>query len=840
MCEGATLRALAHPLAAGDIAAGDIAARSLAAARSRAYVPRMPEMHADTTRGREPRREGSTIRELSSLRKDDTAIAGGKGANLGELIAAGLDVPPGFVVTADAYLDAMQRAGVRAKLQELAQGLDAEDPGALASTSDAMRELVARAGIPEPLRAAIVSAYRALGENVRVAVRSSATMEDTAGTSFAGMNETFTGIVGEDALLRAVLRCWQSLWGRRVVSYRASQRLGEEPAIAVVVQELVESERSGVMFTADPSTGERGHVVIEGAWGLGEVVVSGMVEPDTYVVDKEGAAILRTRVGSKAVEIVRAADGGEIRRDVEDERRARRCLSDDEVRAIARLGIEIERHYGAPQDIEWAILRGTIRILQSRPITTLQEEARAQGTVLLTGLGAAPGQVSGRVKILSSPDSGALLSQGEILVAPMTSPDWMPTLRRVAALVTDGGGMTCHAAIVSRELRIPCVVGTRDATRMLRDGEIVTVDGAQGRVLAGEVVGPTAIATPSPSQPLPPSGPPLATAGYDMRVTAGPTTVWSLSAPEPLATQIYVNLASPEQAEEVAAMPVDGVGLLRAEMMLLDALDGAHPQALIAEGRSSEVVDRMAAAVLRIARAFAPRPVVYRTYDFRTNEFRKLEGGARHEPEEENPMIGYRGCFRYVRDPSLFDLELEVLARVRERSPNVHVMIPFVRTRWELEACLDLIDRHPLGRQRGLRKWVMAEVPSVAYWIPQYARLGIDGVSIGSNDLTQLMLGVDRDSGTCAELVDERDEAVLDAIRRIVEAAHESGLTSSICGQAPSTHPGYAEHLVRFGIDSISVTPDALGAARQSIARAEHRLLIDAARGRNGASRKRK
>jgi pyruvate,water dikinase len=798
----------------------------------------MPVMHADTHPGREPRRQAPAVRELSSLRKDDTAIAGGKGANLGELISAGMDVPLGFVITADAYLEAMQRGGVRAKLHELARGLDAEDPEALASTSDSLREMVARAGVPEPLRAAVAAAYRALGEDVRVAVRSSATMEDAAGTSFAGMNETFTGIAGEEALLRAVLRCWQSLWGRRVVSYRASQRLDQEPAIAVVVQELVESERSGVMFTADPSTGERGHIVIEGAWGLGEVVVSGMVEPDTYVVDKESCSILRTRVGSKAVEIVRADDGGEVRRDVEEERRARRCLSDDDVRALARLGVEIERHYGAPQDVEWAIdARGTIRILQSRPITTLHEETGAQGTVLLTGLGASPGQISGRVKVLSSPESGALLTKGEILVAPMTSPDWMPTLRRAAALVTDGGGMTCHAAIVSRELRIPCVVGTRDATRLLRDGETVTVDGTQGRVLAGEVVGPTAIATPGPSQAIPPPGPPLAKAGYETRLGAQPTTsVWALSAPEPLATRIYVNLASPEQAEEIAAMPVDGIGLLRAEMMLLDALDGAHPQALIAEGKSSEVVDRMADAVLRIARAFAPRPVVYRTYDFRTNEFRALRGGAELEPREENPMIGFRGCFRYVRDPAFFRLELDALQRVREQSPNVHVMIPFVRTRWELEACLDLIDRHPLGSSRGLRKWVMAEVPSVAYWIPQYARLGIDGVSIGSNDLTQLMLGVDRDSGTVAELFDERDEAVLDAIRRIVEAARESGLTSSICGQAPSTHPEYAEHLVRFGIDSISVTPDAIGAARQSIARAERRLLVDAARGRNGAN----
>jgi pyruvate,water dikinase len=309
-------------------------------------------------------------------------------------------------------------------------------------------------------------------------------------------------------------------------------------------------------------------------------------------------------------------------------------------------------------------------------------------------------------------------------------------------------------------------------------------------------------------------------------VAAAPVTVTI----EPLATRVYVNLAMPERAEEIAALPVDGVGLLRAELMLTEALGGVHPRRMIADGRRAEVIDRMAEGVLRISRPFGRRPVVYRTIDFRSNEFAHLAGGDEFEPVEHNPMIGYRGCYRYVREPDLFALELEMLARVREETPNVAVMIPFVRTRWELEACLELIDLSPLGRQRGLQRWVMAEVPSVVYWLPQYAALGIDGVSIGSNDLTQLMLGVDRDSEVCRELFDEEDGAVLDAIERIVTTAHQCGLTSSLCGQAPSNNPRFAEHLVRFGIDSVSVNSDAVDATRRVLAAAERRLLLAAAR----------
>jgi pyruvate,water dikinase len=363
------------------------------------------------------------------------------------------------------------------------------------------------------------------------------------------------------------------------------------------------------------------------------------------------------------------------------------------------------------------------------------------------------------------PQQGKRLRDGEVLVAPMTNPDWVPTMRRAGALVTDSGGMTCHAAIVARELGVPCVVGTGSATTDLADGQLVTVDGSLGEVLAGD-----------------------------------------------------------QTRKSTATQPV---AVAPAVVELTEALGGQHPRDLLANGGQEKFVSAMSRSLLRITQAFNPRPVIYRAIDFRTNEFRGLTGGEAYEAVESNPMIGYRGCYRYVREPELFTLELTALARVREHTPNLHLMIPFVRTKWELEACLELIDASPLSRHRGMHRWVMAEVPSVVHWLPEYVGLGIDGVSIGSNDLTQLMLGVDRDSETCAELFDESDPAVLDAISQIVGTARRLGITSSLCGQAPSTQLGFAERLVRMGITSISVNPDVVPVARAAVAAAERRLLLD-------------
>ena len=753
------------------------------------------------------------VRDLETLRRTDTPIAGGKGANLGEMTAAGLPVPPGFVVTGQAYLHALDVAGCRQRLPDIVENTDLDDSSAVKLASNELQSLVQRAGMPDDVRSAVMDAFQELGEGARVAVRSSATAEDTAEASFAGMNETFTNVV-EQTLVQRILDCWASLWGTRVVAYRNSLGLTDEPAIAVVVQRMVDSESSGVMFTVDPISQDGERLLIEGAYGLGEVVVGGQVEPDTYFVarphdpSKAGLQLLRAHIGSKAHKIVRQPDGSEAKLAVPKEQREVRVLDDAQVLEIAGLGLRIEQHYGSPQDVEWALQDGKIYIVQSRPITTLEVAA---GTPLLSGLGASPGRVAGKVRVMRELQADAKIGKDEILVAEMTSPDWVPVMRHAGALVTDEGGMTCHAAIVSRELRIPCIVGTGNATRVLKSSQLVTVDGARGEILSGDATEEEPVAAPIAAQPA--------------AATAAPE-----GALEPLATRLYVNLAIADVAAEAAALPVDGVGLLRAEFMITDALDGVHPKALIAEGGSEEFVSQMTESLLRIARPFFPRPVIYRTYDFRTNEFSGLRGASDYEPHEENPMIGYRGCFRYVKDPELFDLELEILARVREASPNVNIMIPFVRTKWELEACLERIDKHRLGSDHGLLRWVMAEVPSIVCRIPDYAKLGIHGVSIGSNDLTQLMLGVDRDSAICAELFDEGDDAVLWAIERIVRTAEECGLTSSLCGQAPSNRPEFAEKLVRFGITSISVNPDAVSRTRQVIASAERRMIIEAVR----------
>lgn len=765
------------------------------------------------------------VRDIADLRIADAEDAGGKGANMGELVAAKLPVPAGFVLLRSCYLDSMRAGGVDTELSALHRAaLEAVGTATrLAELCEQLQALVRKAGVADAVRDPLLVAYRRLGPDAVVAVRSSATGEDGRDASFAGMNRTITNVSGEEELIDAVLRCWMSLFSPRVITYRASRDFTADPAMAVVVQQMISSEKAGVAFTADPSTGAQDRVVVEAAFGLGEVVVSGQVEPDTYIVAKDTLEVVSTRLGHKAFKIVRGTDGHDTVVNLDDTHADARVLDDAEVRKIAELAIATERHHGFPQDTEWAIDDGQTYLVQARPITTLRHTAAPPSekhAVLARGLAAAPGTASGKVRILSTPEEGDRLLDGEILVAQMTNPDWLPAMRRAGALVTDTGGMTCHAAIVARELRVPCVVGTRTATRDLHNGTTVTVDGTQGRVLSGRIEAPPAVSVVErrvPSEQRAPAGPPA----------------------EVTATKVYVNLAMPDTAEAVAAQGPDGVGLLRAEFMLTEALDGRHPRDLIAHGEQSKLVDGMVASVGRIATAFAPRPVIYRATDFRSNEFRGLRGGDTYEPVEHNPMIGYRGCYRYIKEPDLFALELQALARVREQSPNVHLMIPFVRTRWELEECMSLIDKSPLGRQRGLHRWVMAEVPSVMHWLPEYVGMGVDGVSIGSNDLTQLMLGVDRDSDICAPLFDESDAAVLDAIGQIVGTARRLGITSSLCGQAPSTNPAFAEHLVRMGITSVSVNSDALDAARRTIAAAERRVLLESALNHSGTTAQR-
>jgi pyruvate,water dikinase len=757
------------------------------------------------------------VRTFADLSRADVEYAGGKGANLGELTAAGLPVPGGFVVGAPSYAAFCDSGGLRSRIAERLAEVDVEDTEELSAAATDVREMVEAEPMPAVVEAAIRESYEsvaaAAGDPAApVAVRSSATAEDTEAASFAGMNETFLNVTGADDAVDAGRRCWSSLFGARTVYYRAKRGFGQaDMDIAVVVQLQVLSTRAGVMFTIDPASGDTDRLVIEGSFGLGEAVVSGSVSPDRYIVHKDDLAILAREVRRKELVIEPKAGGGTVIRELEKEEAATPVLSDDEVREIAGLGRRIEEHYGSAQDTEWCYdPEGNAWMLQSRPVTSAggvqlgDGGGEHVGEVLLRGLGAAPGVGAGRVRVVTDLADADGLGKGDILVTHMTAPDWVPLMRKSAAIVTDSGGMTCHAAIVSRELGIPCVVGTADATSKLRDGETVTVDAKEGVVREGAEApaeaAPAPVATSAPAAPV-------------------------------TGTKLLVNLSEPSQVDRAAALDVEGVGLLRAELMVIEALEGKHPRQLIEEGRDREFVERMGTALNRFAAGFAPRPITYRTIDFRSNEFRGLEGGERFEPEEANPMIGYRGALRYMLEPDLFKLELDAIRRVwDEGHTNFHVMIPFVRTPRELVAARDAIAEAGLLHEPGFELWVMAEVPSVLFHLPRYAELGIAGISIGSNDLTQLMLGADRDSELVAEVFDERDEAVAEYLRMLIPRAHELGLQTSICGQAPSVHPSYAELLVRAGIDAISVNIDAVDRARRLVAAAEQRVLLEAAR----------
>jgi pyruvate, water dikinase len=756
---------------------------------------------------------GSTaaVRGFGELSRADVPFAGGKGANLGELTAAGLPVPPGFVVGAPAYAAFVDATGLREQIATGLKDVDVDDMAALEAACADVRSAIEAAQMPDLLRVAIAEAYASIGDGApAVAVRSSATAEDTASASFAGMNETFLNVSGPEAVIDAVRRCWASLFGARTVFYRAKRGLGQaDMDIAVVVQVQVQSTRAGVMFTIDPSTGRDDRLVIEGSFGLGEAVVSGQVSPDRWVVAKRTFHVLAHETRHKELVIERSPDGqGTVTRPAEEDEADAPTLSDAEVRLLAELGSRIEEHYGSPQDTEWAFdADGHAYILQSRPVTSGPHEAGEAGELLLRGLGAAPGSASGRVRLVAELTDAASLQEGEILVTHMTAPDWVPLMRRAAGIVTDSGGMTCHAAIVSRELGIPCVVGTGNATARLRDGDEITIDAGRGVITAGLTAEPAATA-------------------------AAPGTTSASAAPV-TATRLLVNLSEPSQVEHAAALDVDGVGLLRAELMILEALEGTHPRRLLEEGRADEFVERMTDSLMAFASGFAPRPITYRTIDFRTNEFRGLAGGEDYEPAEANPMIGYRGAFRYVREPDLLGLELEAVKRVYDAGrDNLHVMLPFVRTARELEACVRIVTGSGLTERRGFELWIMAEVPSVLFNLERYAALGVAGISIGSNDLTQLLLGADRDSEILAEVFDERDPAVVAYLQELIPRARGLGLQTSICGQAPSVHPQYAELLVRAGIDAVSVNMDAVDRARRLLAAAEQRVLLEAAAAR--------
>ena len=778
---------------------------------------------------------------FEELTKEDVPLVGGKNANLGEMIKAGIPVPYGYAVTAYAYKKFIEETGIKDKIYEI---LKEKVPKTAAKPEDYMdasaeiRKLIESTKMPKEIEEAIRKAYRELSKRVGkdeefVAVRSSATAEDLPGASFAGQQETYLNVKGEDEVVEKVQKCWSSLFTPRAIFYREQKGFKHEKVlISVAVQKMVNSKSAGVMFTIHPVTGDRNVIVIEGNWGLGEAVVSGSVTPDEWIVDKNTLEIVSERIVEKTVEYIRDPKTGKtIHAEVSPERRNVPCLTKEEVKRLAELARLIEKHYGMPMDIEWAIDRDmqfpeSVFIVQARPETvwSMKEEkveekvetvTVSQANVVVKGLPASPGIAYGKAKVcLSIEDAKKLMQKGDILVTTMTDPDWVPYMRMASAIITDEGGMTAHAAIVSRELGIPAIVGTREATKKMKTGKDYTVDAKAGIVYEGKV-----------SELL--EEKPKAAAAAPIEIVLKPIT----------ATKIYMNLGVPEKIKDYKNLPFDGIGLMRVEFIMASYV-GEHPLYLLETGRGQVLVDKMAEGIAMVAREIYPRPIVVRFSDFKTNEYRQLKGGEKYEPQEDNPMLGWRGVSRYISPQyeKAFRLEIEAIKKVREQGlTNVWVMAPFVRTLWEAEKFVNLLKEEGLESGRDFKVWAMAEIPSIVFLAEEFSRY-FDGFSIGSNDLTQLTLGTDRDSAILPKIdkryFDERDPAVKTAIALLIEKAHNSPYgyrTVSICGQAPSVYPEFAAFLVRQGIDSISVNPDVVVRTRELVAAVERRILVEKA-----------
>ncbi len=756
---------------------------------------------------------------FKELNRESLLEAGGKGANLGEMYQNGFPIPNGFVTTSDAYFKHLDENKIREPITKILEKLDVNDQDKLMEASDKIKDLIVKAKMPKDIEDDIRKAYKELnemtGRQVYVAVRSSATAEDLPTASFAGQQSTYLNITGEEELLKAVKDCWASLFEPRAIFYRTENKFEHmKVGLAAVVQMMVQSEKAGVVFTVDPLYQDPEILSIEAAYGLGEVVVSGQVTPDTYRVDKNEFKIIDKSISKQSWMIVKVK-GMNKKVDIKEDAQGKQKLSDLEIRDLAKICKKIEDHYRFPQDIEYAFEKDNLYIVQSRPITTLKEEAKevegeamgekkdiSEAKVLAKGLGASPGMGMGKVRHIKSSKEIRNMERGDVLVTEMTTPDFVPGMKKASAIVTDTGGMTSHAAIVSRELGVPCVVGTGDATTKLKEGTDVSVDGSHGLIYEGLISAPEVAAAKAEGAPA---------------AAAVPIT----------GTKVYVNLASVDMAEKVSKLPVDGVGLLRAEFMIADM--GMHPKKMFEDGKEQEFIDKLANDLRTFAAAFYPRPVVYRATDFKTNEYRNLPGGEKYEPHEENPMMGWRGAARYMSEPEVFRMELKAIKKVREEFhlPNLWLMIPFIRRIGELRAIKEALHHVGIYRTRDFKLWIMVEVPSTVFQIDQFCEEGIDGISIGTNDLTQLILGIDRNNATMAKAFDERNEAVLRALKQVISTCKKYGVTTSLCGQAPSVYPEFAEKLVEFGTTSMSVNPDAVERTRKIVQSAEKKIMLE-------------
>lgn len=729
--------------------------------------------------------------------RNDIKLVGGKGANLGEMVNSGFPVPQGFILTSEAYYQFIEENNLIDKIKEILEKVNYDDSNDLNRTSREIKNLIIQGNISEELKNEILNSYKKLIDEFQgelVAVRSSATAEDLPNASFAGQQETFLNVKGEQNLLAKIKETWASLFDGRAIFYRHENRFDHfKVGIAIPIQKMVESESSGIMFTLDPVTNDNSKIIIEAIFGLGELIVQGAVTPDHYEVIKDSMKIATKRISNQKVQLIKEGnENKEIK--IEEEKGNLQKITDEQILKLAELGKKLEEHYQFPQDSEWAIEKNNVYLVQTRPITTIKSTQikkkvipeKINLPVILKGDPASPGVASGPVKILQSAQEIDKIAEGDVLVAPQTNPDFVPAMKKAAAIITDKGGRTSHAAIVSREIGIPAVVGTGEATVKLKESKEVTVNGTTGEIYEGH---------------------------YEQKGTSQET-----KSNIQTKTKVYVNLGEPEFADKIAKRHVDGVGLLRAEFMMAGI--GRHPKKFINENKQNEFIEKLTEGLEKFCRAFNPRPVVYRASDFKTNEYKNLEGGAEFEPEEPNPMLGYRGAYRYINDPDVFRLELETIKKVRNEKglKNLWLMIPFVRTIDELIKVKELVESSGLKRSETFKLWMMVEIPSNVILLDDFIKVGLDGISVGSNDLTMLLLGTDRDNNLVAKEFNEQNQAILWALEKVIKTAQKYNITSSLCGQAASTYPDLLEKLINWGITSVSVSPDMIDKTREEIA----------------------
>lgn len=769
---------------------------------------------------------------FDEINRDDVAIVGGKSSSLGELTShVKVPVPYGFATTVHAYRHFMDASGVNDKVNLLLAKLDdIENTDLLHEIGTQIRATIMQAPMPADLAQDFSAAYQQLAQRVGqtdpfVAIRSSATSEDLPDASFAGQQDTYLNIKGTDDVIAKIKECYASLFTDRAIYYRAKQAFPQEKvALSAAVQMMIPAVASGIMFTLNVVDGNTSQIMIDGIWGLGEYNVQGIVTPDDWLVDKQHMQIVSRTIATQDVMLTRKPDGGVVEQKVAPDKANQAVLTDEQVLQLAEYGKKIEQHYGCCVDTEWALdNHNKLWMVQARPETvwSKQHSQNDDGVktmettqkVLLRGLPASPGVATGIVHVIDDPQNIDEFKQGEILVTTMTSPDWVPAMEKAAGIITDSGGMTCHAAIVSREMQIPCLVGTKSlgasAMATLKTGQEITLDAKNGVVYAGNVTVAQSHTTTS-------------------------TTTNNVEYFAPTATQVMMNLGNPDLAEKYASLPADGIGLLREEFLWTSYIH-EHPLYMIDHGEAQKAIDMLADGIAKVARTFAPRPVILRFSDFKSGEYRNLKGGDQYEPHEPADLLGWRGASRYY-DPKYregFKLELAAVKKVRNYYglKNLNVMIPFVRTVDEIKEITTLMQDAGLKRSADFKVLMMAEIPSNIILADQFNQY-IDGYSIGSNDLTMLILGCDRNNDAIAHLYDERNLAIKRAIRHLIKVAHRDGKTVSICGQTPSEYPEYTNFLIQSGIDYVSVNPDMVKTTKRNVAHFEQRILLDKATGK--------